>query len=92
MLDACNALDMAPKRVDLQIRGMPAPLRDRLRKRAEGKGLSMSQYVIDVLEDNLSRPTLDEWWDEVMKGPPHKFSISAAEAVRAARREEGIED
>lgn len=83
---------MAGKRVDLQIRGIPAALRDRLRRRAEGKGMSMSQYVIEVLEDNLSRPSLDEWWDEVMKGPPSKFSISAAEAVRAARREEGAED
>ena len=83
---------MNAKRVDVQIRGMPAGLRDRLRRRSDRKGVSMSQYVIEVLKDDLSRPTLDEWWEEVRKLPPLKLRTPAADAIRAARREEGVED
>ncbi|TMD57199.1 MAG: hypothetical protein E6I87_14865 [Chloroflexi bacterium] len=83
---------MNAKRVDVQIRGMPAGLRDRLRRRSDRKGVSMSQYVIEVLKDDLSRPTLDEWWEEVRKQPPLNLRTPAADAIRAARREEGVED
>jgi len=83
---------MNAKRVDVQIRGMPAGLRDRLRRRSDRKGVSMSQYVIEVLRDDLSRPTLEEWWEEVRKLPPLKLRTPAADAIRAARREEGVED
>ena len=89
---ACKPDGMNAKRVDVQIRGMPAGLRDRLRRRSDRKGVSMSQYVIEVLRDDLSRPTLEEWWEEVRKLPPLKLRTPAADAIRAARREEGVED
>ena len=50
------------------------------------------QALIEVLKDDLSRPTLDEWWEEVRKLPPLKLRTPAADAIRAARREEGVED
>lgn len=54
---------------DLQIRGVPVPLRDRLRRRAERKGVSMSQYVTDLLDEDLAMPTIEEWLDEVAALP-----------------------
>ncbi len=61
---------MPPRRTtDLQIRGVPVALRDRLRARATRKGVSMSQYVVERLEEDLALPTVDEWLDEVAKLP-----------------------
>jgi plasmid stability protein len=75
---------------DLQIRGIPNELRERLRRRASGKGVSMSQYVIEKLETDLATPTIDEWLDEVAKLPkvdPRKLGTSGAELVREGREE-----
>ena len=84
---------MASRRTDLQIRGIPVALRERLRRRAGRKGLSMSQYVIEMLKDDLSRPTVAEWVAEVGKLPPVDFGgETSAELVRAGRRELGLED
>jgi plasmid stability protein len=84
---------MASRRTDLQIRGVPVALRERLRRRASRKGLSMSQYVIEMLKDDLSRPTVAEWVAEVGKLPPVDFGgETSAELVRAGRRELDLED
>lgn len=77
----------------MQLRGVPVVLRDRLRRRADSKGLSMSQYVIEMLQDDLARPTVAEWAAEVGKHPPIDTSGKAgAELVRETRREMGLED
>lgn len=73
-------------RVDLQVRNVPAELREKLRRRAKSKGLSMSEYVIQVLRDDIERPTLAEWLEEVRRLPSVP-GVSGAELVRQARRE-----
>lgn len=78
----------ANKRVDLQIRGVPARLQRRIRDKAARKGVSMSKYVIQILEDNIDEPgTINDWLDEVMALPPipgYKPGMGAA-AIRAIR-------
>jgi hypothetical protein len=75
-------------KVDLQIRGMPAALQRRVRDKAARKGVSMSKYVIQILEDNIEQPaTINDWLDEVMSLPPvsgYKPGAGTA-AVRAIR-------
>jgi antitoxin FitA-like protein len=94
MQTACYyAEHMRAKKTDVQIRGVPVALRERLRKRADSKGLSMSQYVIEILTDDLVRPTLAEWLAEVGKSPPINLGgKTGADLVREGRRELGIED
>lgn len=66
-------------------------LRERLRQRATSKGLSMSQYVIEILTDDLSRPSLADWLAEVGKSPPIDLDEkTGADLVREGRRELGI--
>jgi hypothetical protein len=61
----------AREKVDLQIRGVPVRLQRRIRDAAARKGLSMSKYVIQILDDNVDRPeSIDEWLDLVMSLPP----------------------
>lgn len=80
---------------DLQIRGIPVSLRDRLRRRARRKGVSMSQYVIEQLKADLALPTLDEWLDDVARLPKVDLAargLSGAQLVREARDEDEAED
>lgn len=72
---------------DLQIRGVPVALRDKVRHRAKRKGQTMSQYLIEVLEREHARPSLEEWIAEVLSGPPSRSKMSTARAVREAREE-----
>lgn len=59
------------EKVDLQIRGVPLNLQRRIRAAAARKGVSMSKYVIQILEDNVDRPeSINEWLDLVMSFPP----------------------
>jgi hypothetical protein len=84
---------MTGKKTNVQLRGVPVVLRDRLRRRADGKGLSMSQYVIEMLTDDLARPPIAEWVAEVGKHPPIDLGgKTSADLVREGRRELGLED
>lgn len=84
---------MTTRKTDVQIRGVPTALRERLRRRAGSKGLSMSQYVIEILKDDLARPTVAEWVAEIGKHPPVDLGgKTGAELVRETRREMGLED
>jgi len=90
---ACYYWQMTGKKTDVQLRGVPVGLRDRLRRRADSRRLSMSQYVIEILQDDLARPTVAEWAAEVGKHPPIDLGgKTGAELVREARREMSLED
>lgn len=75
-------------KVDLQIRGVPVPLQRRIRAKAAGKGVSMSKYVIQILEDTVDQPeSINDWLDEITSLPPvlgYKPGMGAA-AVRKIR-------
>ena len=76
------------EKVDLQIRGMSAGLRQRIREKAADRGMSMSKYVIEILEDNVDRSdTFGEWLDEVAKypPPPNYTPGDATKMIRAMR-------
>ncbi|MEO8632514.1 MAG: hypothetical protein ABI466_04090 [Chloroflexota bacterium] len=73
------------EKVDLQIRGVPVRLQRRVRANAARKGVSMSKYVIEILEDNVDRPgTLGDWLDEIAKDPP-KTDLRPGEATAMIR-------
>ena len=90
---ACYDRLVTTKKTDVQIRGVPVALRERLRRRADSKGVSMSQYVIGILKDDLARPTIAEWAAEVGKLPPIDLGgKTGADLVREGRRELGLQD
>jgi hypothetical protein len=56
----------AGEKVDLQVRGVPSALRRRLGEKAAREGVSMSRFVITLLEENVDRPaTIDDWLSEL---------------------------
>ena len=46
---------------NIQIKNVPEGLHDRLRKRAKEQRTSLSEYVLDLIERDLSLPTMKEW-------------------------------
>jgi hypothetical protein len=77
------------KTTDLQIRGIPVKTRDALRRKAESKGLSMSQYLIDLIHREVETMPLEEWIALVRKNPPVDLGgLSAADLIHEDRAEQ----
>ena len=73
---------------NIQIRGVPRELLHKLRARSTKQRKTMSQYAIEVLENDLSRPSMEEWLEEVRRHRiPVRGSMTGAQAVREAREE-----
>jgi plasmid stability protein len=73
------------QKVDLQIRGVPVTLQRRIRERAARRGVSMSKYVIEILDDNIDRSdTLGDWLQEIAKDRP-KTDLRPGEATAMIR-------
>ena len=80
---------MKAKTTDLQIRGIPVKLRDDLRRKAESKGVSMSQYLIELIQRDVPRTMpLDDWLAMVRKNPRFDLGRPAAELVHEAEEED----
>ena len=83
-----SAKPAKPRTTDLQIRGIPVKSRDALRRKAESKGLSMSQYLIDLIGREVETMPLDQWIAWVRKNPPVDIGMSAADLLKEVRDEE----
>lgn len=53
----------------IQIKNVPQELHARLRERARREKRNLSEYVLNVLERDLSLPTTREWLDRVGQDP-----------------------
>jgi antitoxin FitA len=76
----------------LQIRNMPDDLKERLRARAEKADITMSDYVIRLVREDLDKPTMEEWLERVRALPLRTdLNLTAAEALAEARAEQGLD-
>jgi antitoxin FitA len=71
----------------IQMKNVPDDLHDELRRRASRAGMTVRDYVIALIARDQSRPTLEEWLEEIASDPPVDMGESPAEAVRAGREE-----
>jgi plasmid stability protein len=71
--------------VMVQVRGMPEGLHRRLKARAAGAGLSLSDYLLAELRRVAETPTRAELLERLKGRAAVAPSESAAEAVRAVR-------
>jgi plasmid stability protein len=76
----------------LQIKNVPSELHEQLRERAESEGLTMSQYVIELLQADLACPGPREWLRVVLNRAPSGVSrddvLEAIGTGRSEREEE----
>ena len=72
----------------LYVRDVPDQVHATLLRRARARGWSLRQYVVSVLTEHCTLPSIDEWLAEVGRLPPTRGGPSAAEAVRRSRAED----
>ncbi len=71
----------------LQIRDVPEAMHAVLRARADRAGLSLAAYALQVLEREVSRPTLDEVLDRVATRSGGRVRAEEAVAALDAERD-----
>ena len=70
----------------MQIRNVPEDARRVLKTRAARAGKSLNSYLLDVIEREVSRPTLDEVCERVQQRS-ERSPVSSLKAVQQARDE-----
>jgi plasmid stability protein len=74
----------------IQIKNVPDDVHRELRRRASAAGQSLQEYLLDLLEEQARRPTLDEVLDRVEQRTGGDVTASfVVEAIRADRDSRG---
>lgn len=69
----------------IQIRNVPDPLHRELKARAARAGMTLSDYLLDVVRRAVERPEPHELLARIRERGPVYLDESPAEAVRAER-------
>jgi antitoxin FitA len=74
----------------IQVKNIPEALHAELRRRAEAEGMTLSEYVLDVLRRDLTVPGQRQWLERLGSREPVRTSgaLDALDAARAAREAE----
>lgn len=70
----------------LQLKNLPDDLHSRLRARAGEQRMTMRDYVLALLEDDLRRPSIREWSAELARLGPLGPDFGGEDAVETLRR------
>lgn len=73
----------------IQVKNVPVTLHERLRERARSEGRSLSDYVLEVLQRDLTMPTMREWLDQLERDEPVTglSSREIVDVIHASRTE-----
>jgi len=69
----------------IQIRNVPDEVHEELRVRAARRRVSLSDYLLRLAENDVARPTADEWLERVKSRVPIRSSMSSARMIREDR-------
>jgi len=75
------------KTTNIQVRGVPVEVRDRVRRRASKLGRSMSDYVLSLIERDLALPTPAEFARRLARLDSVVLDRPAARDIEEIRRE-----
>ncbi|MEP6954332.1 MAG: hypothetical protein ABI950_09760 [Solirubrobacteraceae bacterium] len=75
----------------LQIKNLPDDMHEELRRRAGQRSLSLRDYVISVLRQDISRPTVQDWLEELHGDEPVGTAIDSVGVISDARVERDAE-
>jgi len=70
----------------IQVRNVPERLHKELVQRARKRGLSLTDYIEEILEREIARPPAEEVFERIKRRPVVNLGVSAAEVIREARR------
>jgi hypothetical protein len=73
----------------IQVRDVPHDLHERLRRRADAEHVSLSAYVLRVLERDAGRPSVGEWLAVLGQREPVR-GVNVTAALDEVRRGEEL--
>ena len=72
----------------IQVRNVPDEIHRELKVRAARKGVSLSDYLLDLARRDVGKPTMEEWLARVRARPPvQRSELSSADIIREHRGE-----
>jgi antitoxin FitA len=89
--DMCDACVNVPHMKMIQVRNVPDGVHAELKARAARKGVTLTDYVLGLVEDDLARPTLEEALERIARLPRPRAAVRGADLVREARAEREAE-
>jgi hypothetical protein len=69
----------------IQIRNVPERMHRELMRRARARGLTLTAYIEQILERELSRPPAAEVFERIDRRKPVNLKVTAADLIRAER-------
>jgi plasmid stability protein len=70
----------------IQVKDVPEELHEALRRRATEEGMSLADYVLDLIRRDLGLPSRREWFERLASREPVR-NVDVVEALHAARAE-----
>jgi plasmid stability protein len=71
----------------IQVRNVPDRLHQELMRRARARGQTLTDYIQEILEREVSRPPADEVFNRIEARTMIHLKQTAAELIRAEREE-----
>ena len=75
----------------IQVRNVPDRLHRELVKRAKARGLTLTQFIEEILEREVGRPPPQEVYERIRSSESVDLGRPATELIREERREAGRE-
>ena len=72
---------------NLQIKNLPDEMHEELRRRAAEEGISLRDYLLRLIKQDLVKPSRTEWLRKVDRLPRTKLDRPVAEYIREDREE-----
>jgi plasmid stability protein len=69
----------------IQVRNVPDRLHRELKRRAKAKNLTLTDFIQQILEREVSRPTADEVFDWIESRTPVRLDVPVSELMRQER-------
>ena len=69
----------------IQVRNVPDQLHRELVKRARARGMTLTDYVEEVLEREIARPPREDVFDRIRNARPVDLGRPAAQVIREER-------
>ena len=73
----------------IQVRNVPDRLHRELMHRARKRGQTLTEFIEEILEREVSRPPLDDLLERIASREPIKLDRPVAEIIREERRRAG---
>ena len=69
----------------IQVRNVPDQLHRELVKRARARGMTLTDYVEEILEREIARPPREDVFDRIRNAKPVDLGRPAAQLIREER-------